>query len=68
MTPPGQADNYMVSVKENGVKFEMDFSKVYWNPRLSTEHDRLVGMLEEGDVLYDVFAGVGPFAVYAAVR
>jgi len=66
-TLAGQADNYMVSVKENGVKFEMDFSKVYWNPRLSTEHDRLVGLLEEGDVLYDVFAGVGPFAVYAAV-
>uniref|UniRef100_A0A1I8PCU9 tRNA (guanine(37)-N1)-methyltransferase n=1 Tax=Stomoxys calcitrans TaxID=35570 RepID=A0A1I8PCU9_STOCA len=57
---------YQVETKENGVFFEFDFSKVYWNPRLSTEHERIVEMLKPGDVLYDVFAGVGPFAVPAA--
>lgn len=57
---------YQVETKENGVWFQFDFSKVYWNPRLSTEHERITQLLQSGDVLYDVFAGVGPFAVPAA--
>ncbi|KAH8395358.1 hypothetical protein KR222_010912 [Zaprionus bogoriensis] len=59
---------YHVETKENGVPFEFDFSKVYWNPRLSTEHERIVKLLQPGDVLYDVFAGVGPFSVPAAKK
>lgn len=59
---------YQVETKENGVFFEFDFSKVYWNPRLSTEHERIVQILKSGDVLYDVFAGVGPFSVPAAKK
>ncbi|XP_049314960.1 tRNA (guanine(37)-N1)-methyltransferase isoform X2 [Bactrocera dorsalis] len=57
---------YQVETKENGVLFEFDFSRVYWNPRLSTEHERITKMLNANDVLYDVFAGVGPFSVPAA--
>ncbi|NXI49191.1 TRM5 methyltransferase, partial [Chloroceryle aenea] len=53
---------------ENNTAYELDFSKVYWNPRLSTEHERIVELLKPGDVLFDVFAGVGPFAVPAAKR
>lgn len=56
-------EDFKVDVKENGVEFEFDFSTVYWNPRLSTEHDRIIKLLRPGDVLYDVFAGVGPFSV-----
>ena len=29
-------DNMVTTAKENGVKFSLDFSKVYWNPRLGT--------------------------------
>lgn len=61
-------EDYHVEVKENGISFEFDFSKVYWNPRLSTEHERVIKMLNRGDVLYDVFAGVGPFSVPVARR
>ncbi|XP_053955891.1 tRNA (guanine(37)-N1)-methyltransferase [Anastrepha ludens] len=57
---------YEVETKENGVVFEFDFSRVYWNPRLSTEHERITKMINENDVLYDVFAGVGPFSIPAA--
>jgi len=45
--------------------FTFDFSKVYWNTRLETEHRRLVAMFEPGEAVCDVFAGVGPFAVPA---
>ena len=63
----GDAD-YQVQLKENGVNFEFDFSTVYWNSRLSTEHERLVKLLNPNDVFYDVFAGVGPFAVPAGKK
>ena len=39
-------NDFNVTVKENYVKFQFDFSKVYWNPRLSTEHSRLVSLLK----------------------
>jgi len=51
---------------ESGCRFTFDFSQVYWNSRLHTEHDRIVNLLKPGEVLADVFAGVGPFAIPAA--
>ncbi|XP_053331411.1 tRNA (guanine(37)-N1)-methyltransferase, partial [Spea bombifrons] len=59
-------ENMITKVKENYITYEFDFSKVYWNPRLSTEHERIIQSLKAGDVLFDVFAGVGPFAVPSA--
>lgn len=61
-------EDYQVEVKENGINFKFDFSQVYWNPRLATEHERIIKMLEKGDLFYDVFAGVGPFSVPVAKR
>lgn len=61
-------EDYKTLVKENGVSFEFDFSKVYWNSRLSTEHERIVQSVKPQDVVYDVFAGVGPFAVPIAKK
>jgi len=57
-----------VEVKNLNCIFRFDFAKVYWNPRLATEHERIVQMLEKNDVLYDVFSGVGPFAIPAAKK
>lgn len=55
----------MVMCKENNCFFKFDFAKVYWNPRLSTEHERMVKTFKSCDVVYDVFAGVGPFSIPA---
>lgn len=53
-------------VRENGCTFEMDFSKVYWNSRLETEHRKIVRIASTesaGEVIADAFCGIGPFAV-----
>lgn len=61
-------DDLIVEQSESGCKFKFDFSKVYWNSRLNTEHERLISKFNSGDVVGDVFAGVGPFAVPAGKK
>lgn len=60
--------NMETEVAEYGLRFQMDFSKVFWNSRLSTEHRRIATQLKQGDWLFDVCAGVGPFAIPAAKK
>jgi len=61
-------DDFHVTQNHLECTFTFDFSKVYWNTRLETEHRRLVEGFREGEVVCDVFAGVGPFAVPAGKR
>ncbi|RCH77677.1 tRNA (guanine(37)-N1)-methyltransferase, partial [Rhizopus stolonifer] len=61
-------NNMIAEVKESGCRFKFDFSKVYWNSRLHTEHDRLIQLFKPNDYVCDVFAGVGPFALPAAKK
>ncbi|ELT91137.1 hypothetical protein CAPTEDRAFT_218789 [Capitella teleta] len=61
-------DDMLTTCRENGLQFRMDFSRVFWNPRLGTEHQRITDQLRSGDVVYDVMAGIGPFAVPAAKK
>lgn len=53
---------------EQGCEFHFDYSRVYWNSRLETEHRRLVEKFRPGQMVCDVMAGVGPFAVPAGRR
>ncbi|KAL8905205.1 MAG: hypothetical protein Q9171_006762 [Xanthocarpia ochracea] len=59
-------DDLNVEVKEQECIFNFDYSKVYWNTRLGTEHQRLVSKFKPGEAICDVMAGVGPFALPAA--
>lgn len=61
-------DNMDVEVSEGNCTFRFDYSKVYWNSRLQTEHKRLVDSFNPGEVVCDVMAGVGPFAVPAGKK
>jgi tRNA (guanine37-N1)-methyltransferase len=56
------------SLRENGCTFHLDFSKVYWNSRLDTEHGRIVNSLKSNDILADAFCGIGPFALPAFIQ
>ncbi len=59
---------YDVVVREGKCQYAFDFRTVFWNSRLENEHLRLVHLVREGDVLIDMFAGVGPYALPAAKR
>ncbi|KAJ3855274.1 Met-10+ like-protein-domain-containing protein [Lentinula lateritia] len=63
----GEPD-FIVEHHESDCRFTFDFSRVYWNSRLHTEHDRIVQSVHPGEVLVDVFAGVGPFAIPAGKK
>ena len=54
------------TVKQCGCAFKLNFGDVYWNSRLEGEHSRLVASFKAGDVVWDLMAGIGPFAVPAA--
>ncbi|MGQ4834416.1 MAG: class I SAM-dependent methyltransferase [Candidatus Asgardarchaeia archaeon] len=52
--------------KENGCVFYVDISKVYFSPRLATEHLRVAQQVKDNEVVIDMFAGVGPFSILIA--
>jgi tRNA (guanine37-N1)-methyltransferase len=49
--------------RENGCVFRVDVAKCYFSPRLSTERLRVAGLVEQGERVLNMFAGVGPFSV-----
>ena len=49
--------------KEYGCSYYVDVAKAYFSPRLSNEHERVARQVGENEVVVDLFAGVGPFAV-----
>lgn len=57
-----------VEVSEAGCIFRFDYSKVYWNSKLDTEHKRITSLFKPGEVVADVMAGIGPFAVPAGKK
>lgn len=52
--------------KEHGCQYYVDLSKAYFSPRLSYEHKRIASLAREGEIIVDLFAGVGPFAILIA--
>ncbi|MDD1653487.1 MAG: class I SAM-dependent methyltransferase family protein [Methanomicrobiales archaeon] len=53
---------------EYGHRFDIDLSLAYFSPRLSTERQRVLGLMADGERVLDMFAGVGPFAITLAAR
>lgn len=52
--------------KENKCKFELDIKKVYFSPRLVTEHARVCSLVKKNEIILDMFAGIGPFSILIA--
>ncbi|PSQ51661.1 SAM-dependent methyltransferase [Halobacteriales archaeon SW_8_65_20] len=53
---------------EYGTELLLDIADVYFSPRLATERHRVVHQVAPGEQAFDMFAGVGPFAVPMAAR
>ncbi|MGB9985803.1 class I SAM-dependent methyltransferase [Salarchaeum japonicum] len=49
--------------REYGHEFSLDITQVYFSPRLATERHRVVEQVEAGEHAFDMFAGVGPYAI-----
>jgi len=52
--------------KEFGSKLLLDVKKVYFSPRLATERRRITDQIKEGEIVIDMFAGIGPFSILIA--
>ena len=57
-----------VTHREYGCTFDLDLAEVYFSPRLATERHRVTEQVSEGEQAFDMFAGVGPFAIPFAKR
>lgn len=49
--------------REFGCQYHVDVAKAYFSPRLSHEHERVASLVQAGETVVDLFAGVGPFSV-----
>ncbi|MFO1532781.1 MAG: class I SAM-dependent methyltransferase family protein [Thermoplasmatota archaeon] len=58
----------LTAVHENGVRLWVDPSKAYYSPRLASERDRVAKMVRPGEHVVDLFGGVAPFGIQAALR
>lgn len=52
--------------REHGCLYHVDLAKAYFSPRLSYEHARISSLVDEGETVIDMFAGVGPFSILIA--
>jgi tRNA (guanine37-N1)-methyltransferase len=52
--------------KEHGLSFHVDVVEAYISPRLSYEHERVARLVREGEVVVNMFAGVGSFSIFIA--
>ncbi|ACB06968.1 class I SAM-dependent methyltransferase family protein [Candidatus Korarchaeum cryptofilum] len=54
--------------KEHGYKLKLDPKLVYFSPREATERQLLSDLVEDGELIFLMFAGVGPYAIAIARR
>ena len=59
-------DNTVTEYKEFGCRFKVDVEKTFFSPRLSTERDRISGLVQDGETVINMFGGVGMFSIVAA--
>ncbi len=52
--------------KEQGLSFFVDVEKTYFSPRLAGERKRITSLVQPGETIVDLFAGVAPFACMIA--
>ncbi|MCX8181771.1 MAG: class I SAM-dependent methyltransferase family protein [Candidatus Methanomethyliaceae archaeon] len=54
--------------REHGCYFRVDISTVYFSPRLSFERLRIARLTRKGEILVNMFAGVGTFSIMSVMK
>jgi tRNA (guanine37-N1)-methyltransferase len=52
--------------KEYGLTFKVDVARAFFTPRLATERQVVAKQVRRGEVVIDMFAGIGPFSIMIA--
>lgn len=61
-------DDTKTEYKEFGCKFVVDVEKAFFSPRLSTERERIANLVQNGEIVTNMFAGIGMFSVMIAKK
>lgn len=61
-------DKTETEYKEFGCRFRVDVANAFFSPRLSTERERIANLVQNGETLVNMFAGVGMFSIMAAKK
>lgn len=56
------------TISEYGHRLTIDLSHAYFSSRLATERQRIRSTVQEGEVICDMFCGVGPFPIALSDR
>ncbi len=61
-------DKTETEYKEHGCRFKVDVEKTFFSPRLSTERLRIAELVKEGEIIINMFGGIGMFSIIAAKK
>ncbi len=61
-------DKTETEYKEFGCKFTVDVENAFFSPRLSTERERIANLVQDGEIVVNMFAGVGMFSIMIAKK
>jgi tRNA (guanine37-N1)-methyltransferase len=59
-------DRTLTIHRENTLRFKVDVENCYFSPRLSTERARIAALVGDGELVLNMFAGVGPYSITIA--
>jgi len=54
--------------RESGCVFKVDISRAFFSSKLQYERARIAGLVRPGEVVINMFAGVGPFSIVIAKK
>jgi tRNA (guanine37-N1)-methyltransferase len=64
----GGEDRTTTEYREHGCVFKVDIAQAYFSPRLSAERLRVAEMVQPGETVTNMFAGVGAFSIIIAKK
>ena len=61
-------DKTETEYRESGCRFIVDVRKAFFSPRLSSERMRIAELVTDGEVIVNMFGGIGMFSIIAAKK